>query len=54
MKIEKVNEMGMDLERWTNESCTAEFGVGEDWATLFSIGSRIEGKGHATQLLTEA
>jgi len=46
--------MGMPLERWTYESCEAEFGVGEDWATLYRIESKEEGKGHATELLTEA
>lgn len=54
MKIEKVNIMGMELERWTNESCTADFGVGEDFATLYMIESTEEGKGHATGLLEAA
>lgn len=44
----------MELERWTHESCTADFGVGNDFATLYTIESKKEGKGHATQLLIEA
>lgn len=48
----------MPLEQWTHKSCTAEFGVGEDhegkWATLYSIESDERGKGHATELLTQA
>ena len=44
----------MDLDQWKYESCKAEFGVGEDWATLYSIKSEQDGKGHATALLLEA
>jgi hypothetical protein len=33
---------------------TAEFGIGDDWATLASIESTEPGKGHATALLTAA
>lgn len=54
MKIEKVNVCGMELEQWTHESCVANFGVGDDWATVYDIQSSDEGKGHATQLLIEA
>jgi len=54
MKIEPVTILGMDLERWTYQSCIAEFGSGEDWATLYSIESKEPGKGHATALLTAA
>lgn len=48
--------MGLDLEKWTNYSCEAEFGVGDDWATLYLIRTPEvdRGKGYATQLLTEA
>jgi hypothetical protein len=50
--------MGMELERWTHESCTADFGVGKNadgkWATLYFIESKEEGKGHATELLKAA
>ena len=49
-----VNVLGMELERWTNKSCVADFGVGDNWATLYSIKSNEEGKGHATELLVEA
>ena len=54
MKKEMVNVLGMELERWTNKSCVADFGVGDNWATLYSIKSNEEGKGHATELLVEA
>ena len=37
--------MGMELERWTNKSCVADFGVGNNWATLYSIESKEQGKG---------
>ena len=43
----------MELERWTNGGCVANFGVGEDWATLYDIKSANEGKGEATALLIE-
>lgn len=49
-----VNVLGMPLERWTHESCSAEFGVGDEWATLYFIRSTEPGKGHATALLIEA
>lgn len=42
------------LEIWNHKSCTAEFGFSDTWATLFFIQSLEEGKGHATELLTEA
>ena len=54
MKKEFVNVMGMELERWTNGGCVANFGVGNDWATLYDIESRNESKGEATALLKEA
>lgn len=44
----------MTLEQWTHKSCQAEFGLGDDWATLYSIESQEKGKGHATELLAEA
>ena len=53
-KIELVNVMGMELERWTYKSCSADFGVGNNWATLYSIESKDRNKGHATALLREA
>ena len=54
MSHEVKNIMGMDLDCWQNKSCSAEFGVGDGWATLYLIQSKEEGKGHATELLTEA
>lgn len=53
MKREIVNQMGMEFEQWTHKSCTAAFGIGDDWATLFIIESENPGKGEATELLTE-
>ena len=49
-----VNICGMELEQWLNKSCTANFGVGDDWATLYDIESKEQGKGHARELLIEA
>ena len=54
MEHKKENIMGMELEVWRNKSCRAEFGTGEDWATLYLIESEEPSKGHATELLTEA
>lgn len=52
--IEEVEVLGMPLERWTLESCEADFATGNDWATLYSIESHERGKGHATELLRQA
>jgi hypothetical protein len=52
--MKKVNILGMELDEWKFESCTAHFGTGEDWATLYDIRSEKEGKGHATELLKRA
>jgi hypothetical protein len=54
MEHHKENVMGMELDAWKHKSCSAEFGMGNDWATLYSIRSRLPGKGHATELLAEA
>jgi hypothetical protein len=54
MVIEHITQLGMPLERWTHKSCTAEFGVGDDWATLYFIQSTEPGRGHATTLLVSA
>ena len=50
----KETILGMELEVWKNESCTAEFGFGDKWATLYSIESTENNKGHALNLLREA
>ncbi|MCR4293657.1 MAG: hypothetical protein NUV76_12360 [Candidatus Kuenenia sp.] len=50
----KVNIMGMELDEWQTESCTAHFGVGNNWATLYEIESGIKRQGHATKLLIAA
>jgi len=54
MKISKVDVMGQELERWTHKSCVADFATEKDWATLYSIESKIRRKGHATELLVTA
>lgn len=46
--------LGDGIQQWKYKSCTADFGVGNDWATLYNIESKKEGKGHATALLMEA
>jgi len=47
----KINVMGMTLDEWLHQSCTAHVAVGEDWATVYDIKSEQEGQGHATGLL---
>jgi len=54
MTINKVSKLGIELEQWQHLSCTADFGVGEDFATLYTIESKEQGKGHATELLKSA
>ncbi len=53
MELKKINRMGMDLDERNHKSCTATIGLGEDWATVYSITSVEKRKGHATELLTE-
>lgn len=43
----------MELDEWTHESCVASIGIGDNWATIYSIESSEKGKGHATELLME-
>jgi len=47
----KVNSLGMELDGWEYESCQATCGVGEDFATIYSIDSSDPNKGHATILI---
>lgn len=54
MKPKKIMVLGMGLDEWNFASCTAHFGVGDDFATLYDIESKIKGRGHATTLLREA
>lgn len=51
MKPIKITRMGMPLEEWTHRSCVATVGVGKDWATIYSITSDEQGRGHGTELL---
>ena len=53
MNPTKVNRMGMELDLWINQSCSAEIGVGDDWATVYMIESTEKRKGHAEELLIE-
>ena len=54
LKFENIELLGMEMEQCRYRSCTAEFCVGKDWATLASIESKEPGKGHATRLLRAA
>lgn len=54
IRIDRVTEMGMSLDRWVYKSCEAHFGTGIDWATLYDIRSTEPSQGHATALLTAA
>ena len=54
LKPKLVSHMGMTLDEWKYASCTAHFGCGDDWATLYDIRSLEPGKGHATYLLRQA
>lgn len=49
-----VHFMGMPVDEWKYRSCTAHFGVGRDWVTLYDIRSLNEGHGHATFILKRA
>ena len=54
MNPKKVNILGMELDEIKFASCTAHFGIGPNFATLYDIESKEEGMGHATGLLKEA
>ena len=54
MERKEINVCGMPLEEWRNKSCIAQIASDKDWATVYSIESKEEGKGHATELLLEA
>lgn len=51
MKKEIVNIMGIELTRWTHKSCVCDVAEGDNWATIYTIESKKQGKGHATELL---
>lgn len=53
MNPEKITMMGMELDKWTHKSCIATVAMGDDWATIYSIGSDEKGKGHGTELLLQ-
>ncbi len=54
MNVKTVNILGMELEEIKHKSCTAHFGVDKDFATLYDIKSKEQGKGHASELLKNA
>ena len=47
----EVNSLGMKLDGWKYESCIANVGTGEDFATIFYIESEEKNKCHATILI---
>jgi len=51
MRPQKVNVLGMELDEWQYKSCLAHVAVGKEWATIYDIQSKQEGRGHATKLL---
>ena len=53
MEITKDLSMGFVCDKCTHESCTAIVAIGDEWATIYSIESKTEDKGHASELLVE-
>lgn len=53
MKIEQIEMSGMWLDKCTYLSCTAMIGVGDNWATIYSIVSIYPNQGHGTTLLRQ-
>lgn len=51
MEIKQITALGMVMDKCSYESCTAEVGVGEDFATIYYIESKDKNKGHATELI---
>ena len=51
MKIRPVKILGMLLQEWKHKSCVAHIAEGMGWATIYDVKSKIQGKGHATELL---
>ena len=49
--FKKITSLGMDLDEWTNKSCTAQVGTGDNWATIYYIESTEKRKGHASELI---
>jgi hypothetical protein len=54
MERHQVVVAGIVMERWTHQSCVADFAVGPDWATLYLIESAQRRQGHATAVLRAA
>lgn len=51
IQMGKANVLGMMLDVAKYESCYAQIGTGDNWATVYFINSKDQGKGHATILL---
>ena len=49
--IKQKRILGILLDEITYKSCRATIGVGDSFATVYSIESEETGKGHATELL---
>ena len=54
IKFKPEQVMGMLLMGITYKSCHATVAIGEDWATIYSIQSSEEGKGHCQELCKQA
>ena len=52
MKHQTKNILGMSLECWENKGVEIEIAEFPDTATIYSVRSKIEGKGFATETLT--
>lgn len=54
IKFKPVESMGMKLTQATYKSCSATIATGDDWATIYSIQSSEEGRGHCQELCKQA
>ena len=54
MKIEKIEIMGLKLDKCFYKSAFAQVAVGNNWATIYIAASEEEGQGHMTELLRQA
>ncbi len=54
IKFKAVQSLGLSLTQLTYKSCSATIATGDDWATVYSIQSDEQGKGHCQELLKQA
>ena len=54
IKFRNVQSLGMSLTQVTYKTCNATIATGNDWATIYSIQSSEEGKGHCQELCKQA